>query len=92
MHIKTQHWHCTSSSDVTWAQHTRVLEIIKKCKYVNFDLLLPSTLNAPLVTSGWMDDIGEYDLKVKTVDGSPSVFLIRKTTGKSHTKDFKSGV
>lgn len=68
----------------------RVLEIIKKCEYVNFDLLLPPTLNAPLASSIPMDDIGEYDLNVRTVDGSPSVSLIRKNVGKSRVKDFKS--
>ncbi|XP_057305537.1 uncharacterized protein LOC130642881 isoform X1 [Hydractinia symbiolongicarpus] len=70
----------------------RVLEKIRTGEYVNFDLLLPPGLNSSssALSSLAMDDVGEFDLRIREMDGRPTVSLNQKSFNKSKVKDFHS--
>ena len=71
----------------------RILDKIKIGEYVNFDHLLPPSLNisaSSVASSLSMDDVGEYDINVTNTDGTPRISLGQKTFGKSRVKDFSS--
>ena len=68
----------------------RALDRIKQGEYVNFDTLLPpSSLSGSTVSSLPMDDAGEYDISVRSVDGSPRISF-SQAKGKGKIKDYNS--
>ena len=68
-----------------------ILKKIKSMEYVNLDFLLPPSIgNNSLTTSVPMNDVGEFDIRVNEVDGSPSISLCQKETGRGKVRDFKT--
>ena len=72
----------------------RILDKIKAGEFVNFDLLLPPSLNmsasSSVASSLSMDDVGEYDINVTNTDGTPRISLGQKSFAKSRVKDLSS--
>ena len=68
-----------------------IVKKIKRYEYVSFDYLLPPSLSGSKSLNTFpMNDMGEYDIRVKDVDGNPTISLSQKTSGRGKVKDFNT--